>query len=107
VAQHHLPKLRPVFTDPFLRSTLQLSLTLAVLVSLLSIVLCMGPAWLLVRKQFRGQRAFRVILDAADGVLGNHHRISGRHHDRPDRVRAGGNPWLFGRTGGPGVSPTA
>ena len=51
-----------VFTDPFLRSTLELSLTLAVTVSLAAIVLCMGPAWLLVRKQFPGKRVFRVIL---------------------------------------------
>ena len=51
-----------VFIDPFLRSTLELSLILAVSVSLLSIVLCMGPAWLLVRKQFRGKRLLRVVL---------------------------------------------
>ena len=51
-----------VFTDPFLRSTLVLSLALSTIVSVLSIVLCMGPAWLLVRRNFPGKRIFRAIL---------------------------------------------
>lgn len=51
-----------VFTDPFLRSTLLLSLGLSTIVSALSIALCIGPAWLLVRKDFPGKRAFRAIL---------------------------------------------
>lgn len=51
-----------VFSDPFLRSTLALSLGLSAAVSFLSIVLCIGPAWLLVRKDFPGKRAFRAIL---------------------------------------------
>lgn len=51
-----------VFTDPFLRSTLLLSLGLSTAVSALSIALCIGPAWLLVRKDFPGKRAFRAIL---------------------------------------------
>jgi putative spermidine/putrescine transport system permease protein len=51
-----------VFTDPFLRSTLLLSLGLSAVVSALSIALCIGPAWLLVRKDFPGKRAFRAIL---------------------------------------------
>lgn len=51
-----------IFTDPFYRSSLVLSLVLSVVVSALSIVLCIGPAWLLVRKDFWGKRAFRAIL---------------------------------------------
>jgi putative spermidine/putrescine transport system permease protein len=51
-----------VFTDPFYRSTILLSLGLSSAVSALSIVLCVGPAWLLVRKQFPGKRMFRAIL---------------------------------------------
>jgi putative spermidine/putrescine transport system permease protein len=51
-----------IFTDPFYRSSLVLSLVLSVVVSALSIVLCIGPAWLLVRKEFWGKRAFRAIL---------------------------------------------
>lgn len=51
-----------IFTDPFYRSSLGLSLVLSVAVSVLSIVLCIGPAWLLVRKEFFGKRAFRAIL---------------------------------------------
>lgn len=51
-----------IFTDPFYRSSLVLSLVLSVIVSALSIVLCIGPAWLLVRKEFWGKRAFRAIL---------------------------------------------
>ena len=61
-----------VFTDPFLRNTLLLSLSLSVSVSVLSIVLCIGPAWLLVRKDFRGKRMFRAILTlpmAFSGVI--------------------------------------
>ncbi|MEE8304586.1 MAG: ABC transporter permease subunit [Candidatus Tectomicrobia bacterium] len=51
-----------VFTDKYYRSTLILSLGLSVVVSIFSIVLCMGPAWLLVRKEFFGKRIFRAIL---------------------------------------------
>ncbi len=51
-----------VFNDPFLRSSLTLSLTLSAVVSLLSIVLCIGPAWLLVRREFPGKRLFRAVL---------------------------------------------
>lgn len=51
-----------VFTDPFLRSTLVLSLGLSTVVSILSIALCLGPAWLLVRREFPGKRVFRAIL---------------------------------------------
>jgi len=51
-----------VFTDPFLRGTIFLSLGLSVAVSALSIILCLGPAWLLVRKDFPGKRVFRAIL---------------------------------------------
>jgi putative spermidine/putrescine transport system permease protein len=51
-----------VFTDPFYRSSLVLSLALSAIVSALSIVLCIGPAWLLVRRDFPGKRAFRAIL---------------------------------------------
>jgi len=51
-----------IFTDPFYRSSLVLSLVLSVIVSALSIVLCIGPAWLLVRKEFWGKRVFRAIL---------------------------------------------
>ena len=51
-----------VFTDRFLRETMFLSLGLSALVSVLSIALCIGPAWLLVRKDFPGKRAFRAIL---------------------------------------------
>src|SRR6266480_2647254 len=35
-----------VFTNPFFRSTLALSLSLSAAISVLSIVLCFGPAWL-------------------------------------------------------------
>lgn len=61
-----------VFTDPFLRGTLWLSLGLSAAVSVLSIALCIGPAWLLVRKDFPGKRAFRAILTlpmAFSGVI--------------------------------------
>ena len=61
-----------VFTDPFLRGTMLLSLGLSVVVSVLSIALCIGPAWLLVRKDFPGKRAFRAILTlpmAFSGVI--------------------------------------
>lgn len=51
-----------VFADPFYRSSLVLSLVLSAVVSALSIVLCIGPAWLLVRRDFPGKRAFRAIL---------------------------------------------
>jgi putative spermidine/putrescine transport system permease protein len=60
------------FTDPFLRSTLLTSVLLSALVSVLSIVLCIGPAWLLVRKDFPGKRLFRAILTipmAFSGVI--------------------------------------
>ncbi len=50
------------FTDSFYRSSLVLSLVLSAIVSALSIVLCIGPAWLLVRRDFPGKRAFRAIL---------------------------------------------
>ena len=61
-----------VFTDPFLRGTMLLSLGLSAAVSALSIALCIGPAWLLVRKDFPGKRAFRAILTlpmAFSGVI--------------------------------------
>lgn len=51
-----------VFTDSYIRSTLYLSLGISVVVSVLSIVLCIGPAWLLVRKEFPGKRFFRALL---------------------------------------------
>lgn len=61
-----------VFTDPFLRGTMYLSIGLSVAVSVLSIVLCIGPAWLLVRKDFPGKRIFRAVLTlpmAFSGVI--------------------------------------
>ena len=61
-----------IFTDPFLRGTMYLSIGLSVVVSVLSIVLCIGPAWLLVRKDFPGKRIFRAILTlpmAFSGVI--------------------------------------
>jgi putative spermidine/putrescine transport system permease protein len=61
-----------VFKDPFLRSTMYLSLGLSTAVSVLSIILCIGPAWLLVRKDFPGKRLFRAILTlpmAFSGVI--------------------------------------
>lgn len=61
-----------VFTDPFLRGTMLLSLGLSTAVSILSIALCIGPAWLLVRKDFPGKRLFRAILTlpmAFSGVI--------------------------------------
>ena len=60
------------FTDPFLRGTMLLSLGLSAAVSALSIALCIGPAWLLVRKDFPGKRVFRAILTlpmAFSGVI--------------------------------------
>jgi putative spermidine/putrescine transport system permease protein len=51
-----------IFKDPFYRSSLVLSLVLSIIVSALSIALCIGPAWLLVRKDFWGKRIFRAIL---------------------------------------------
>ncbi|MBI1384242.1 MAG: ABC transporter permease subunit [Rhizobiales bacterium] len=51
-----------VFTDPFIRSTLLTSVAVSAIVSILSIALCIGPAWLLVRKDFWGKRMFRAIL---------------------------------------------
>lgn len=51
-----------VFTDDYYSSTLVLSLVISVIVSVLSIVVCIGPAWLLVRKEFFGKRLFRAIL---------------------------------------------
>jgi putative spermidine/putrescine transport system permease protein len=61
-----------VFTDPFLRGTIYLSLGLSIAVSALSFALCIGPAWLLVRKDFPGKRVFRAILTlpmAFSGVI--------------------------------------
>ncbi|MSO92787.1 MAG: ABC transporter permease subunit [Rhodospirillales bacterium] len=51
-----------VFTDDHIRSGLTLSLAISVIVSFVSIFLCIGPAWLLVRKEFPGKRMFRAIL---------------------------------------------
>jgi putative spermidine/putrescine transport system permease protein len=51
-----------VFTDRHTRSALLLSLEVSVVVSILSIILCIGPAWLLVRREFFGKRIFRAIL---------------------------------------------
>ncbi len=51
-----------VFADPWVRSTLLLSLGVSVVVSVVSILLCIGPAWLLVRKEFWGKRLLRAIL---------------------------------------------
>lgn len=59
-------------TDPFLRSTLVTSILLSAAVSVLSIALCIGPAWLLVRKEFPGKRLFRAVLTipmAFSGVI--------------------------------------
>lgn len=61
-----------VFTDPYLRGTMVLSIGLSAAVSVLSILLCIGPAWLLVRKDFPGKRMFRAILTlpmAFSGVI--------------------------------------
>jgi putative spermidine/putrescine transport system permease protein len=61
-----------VLVDPFLRNTMLLSLGLSAAVSLLSIILCIGPAWLLVRKDFPGKRMFRAVLTlpmAFSGVI--------------------------------------
>lgn len=51
-----------VFTDQSTREALILSLVISVVVSVLSIILCIGPAWLLVRRNFFGKRIFRAIL---------------------------------------------
>lgn len=51
-----------VFTDPSTRDSLVLSLEISVIVSVISIALCFGPAWLLVRREFWGKRVFRAIL---------------------------------------------
>lgn len=51
-----------VLTDDHTRSALTLSLAISVIVSFVSIFLCIGPAWLLVRKEFHGKRLFRAIL---------------------------------------------
>ena len=61
-----------VFRESYIRSTLLLSLGISSVVSVLSIVLCIGPAWLLVRREFRGKRLFRAILTlpmAFSGVI--------------------------------------
>jgi putative spermidine/putrescine transport system permease protein len=61
-----------VIKDPFLRGTIGLSLVLSAVVSAVSIALCIGPAWLLVRKDFPGKRLFRAILTlpmAFSGVI--------------------------------------
>lgn len=61
-----------VFTDPYVRSTLFLSLGISTVVSIASIILCIGPAWLLVRREFPGKRFFRAILTipmAFSGVI--------------------------------------
>jgi putative spermidine/putrescine transport system permease protein len=61
-----------VVQDPFLRGTIGLSLALSAAVSAISIALCIGPAWLLVRKDFPGKRLFRSILTlpmAFSGVI--------------------------------------
>ncbi len=51
-----------VLTDEQTRAALILSLVISVVVSVLSIALCIGPAWLLVRREFWGKRLFRAIL---------------------------------------------
>lgn len=61
-----------VFTDAHLRSTLILSLAISAIISVGSIALCLGPAWLLVRTEFPGKRLFRAILTvpmAFSGVI--------------------------------------
>ncbi len=61
-----------VFEHPYYRSTLVLSLVLSVVVSVISIALCFGPAWLLARKEFFGKRIFRALLTvpmAFSGVI--------------------------------------
>jgi putative spermidine/putrescine transport system permease protein len=61
-----------VFKESYIRSTLFLSLGISSVVSVLSILLCIGPAWLLVRREFRGKRLFRAILTlpmAFSGVI--------------------------------------
>lgn len=51
-----------VFTEEHTRDALVLSLSISIIVSVVSIVLCIGPAWLLVRREFFGKRIFRAIL---------------------------------------------
>jgi putative spermidine/putrescine transport system permease protein len=51
-----------IFTDQTTRNALLLSLGISIVVSVVSIALCIGPAWLLVRREFWGKRAFRAIL---------------------------------------------
>jgi putative spermidine/putrescine transport system permease protein len=51
-----------VFRDRWAWSSLVLSVTVSVVVSIISIVLCIGPAWLLVRKEFPGKRLLRAVF---------------------------------------------
>jgi putative spermidine/putrescine transport system permease protein len=53
-------------------TTLANSLVISLFVSVLSIVLCMAPAWLLIRKEFPGKRVLRAVLTipmAFSGVI--------------------------------------
>lgn len=60
------------FTEPHLRSALFLSLGISALVAVASTVLCVAPAWLLVRGNLPGARLLRAILTiplAFSGVI--------------------------------------
>lgn len=51
-----------VLTDSWTFNSLVLSVGMSAIVSVLSIILCIGPAWLLVRKEFPGKRIVRAIF---------------------------------------------
>lgn len=51
-----------VFRDRWAWSSLMLSIGVSLAVSVISIVLCIGPAWLLVRKEFPGKRLLRAVF---------------------------------------------
>lgn len=61
-----------VLRDPYYLGTLWHSVAISLAVSLISILLCMAPAWLLIRKEFWGKRLLRAVLTipmAFSGVI--------------------------------------
>lgn len=61
-----------IFADRYFLESLLHSIMLSLCIAFGSVVLCIAPAWVLVRKEFRGKRVFRAILTipmAFSGVI--------------------------------------
>lgn len=61
-----------LFADGYYLSSLLHSVVLSLAIAIGSVILCIAPAWVLVRTQFRGKRLFRAVLTipmAFSGVI--------------------------------------